>query len=117
MKSSMKLILLIGLLLFSQLAIANDDCWVVTWDVIETFMVPCPRPGPREDEFGRVAQSNSMTLQMCWDSKTASYVRAFSDEKDAREFYNRGCKGANVKDLDGGNTTTLSNFKIRKGTE
>ena len=64
--------------------------WKVTWEVVTTYMISCPQPEPTSDEFGRVREINSMTLQACWDTRVTQHERFFSSLEYAEAFVKRG---------------------------
>lgn len=64
--------------------------YIVFWWIIETFVVPCPRPQPIADEFGRVPYSNAVTLQACYETKRSYMEHKFDTLAEAEAFSERG---------------------------
>jgi hypothetical protein len=66
--------------------------WIVTWDVTNSWLVPCSDSGVMvEDEFGRLPGGIQMgTSLACFDTETKSMIETFESKKEALEFIERG---------------------------
>ena len=96
--------------LFITLIVSNARAeWVVSWDVVEMNMIPCPTPEPVPNEFGRTPQSNAMTLAACWKDIVTPMTRSFETFEEAEEFVQQG-KEIVKKEWN----PTLRNFAIRE---
>ena len=71
--------------------------WLVTWTLIQTFMVGCPIPEPLVDEYGRVQQIYTRNLNICYDSTIQKMTKRFTSLEGAEKF-TKGC-GSDCKDF------------------
>lgn len=66
--------------------------YLVIWIWLQTFIVPCPQPIPTPDKFGRVFETTTYTLQMCWDTNSMPQQQYFKTLKEAQDFIAEGKK-------------------------
>jgi len=62
----------------------------VTWTVTVSEPVPCQPPNLVPDEFGRVQGSDTMTLQLCYQTITDQHGKVFDSLEEAKAFVKRG---------------------------
>ncbi len=60
--------------------------WIVTWVVVNFFIVACPQAGPTVNQYGVITQNYATTAQLCYDSEETQKHRYFGDKEDAKEF-------------------------------
>lgn len=63
--------------------------YIVTWTVDNSYIISCPEPDLGPDEFGRIPQTNAMTLQICWETNIDHMHRTFATLKEAEAFVKR----------------------------
>jgi len=74
--------------------------WLVTWIVLNTFLVACPSPPIICDEFGRCPHSVVTTLQACWDTTKEVHSQRFESSDEAVAFVKRGLEQKDLTDFE-----------------
>jgi len=62
--------------------------WIVTWVVVNFFIVACPQAGPAVNQYGVMEDHGLVvtTMQLCYDSEETQQHRYFGNKEDAKEF-------------------------------
>ena len=74
----------------SGLSFAEPSTWKVTWIVATSHITSCPQQKPAPDEFGRVQDSNTITLGLCYETYREKHEKVFGSIDEADEFIARG---------------------------
>ena len=86
--------------------------FIVTWIVVTSYLVPCPPPAPRCDDYGRCGDASFTTAQACYDSKEKPMSKEFATIREAEDFVWAG-KLDSCDDIGSiGQLDCLKNFKI-----
>ena len=86
----MKKFLCVLALLIAIPCYAGDVEWIVTWDLIENYLISCKEYESIVDEFGIKSNEMGNFTVACWDTRTQHKRKVFDTEEDARAFYKRG---------------------------
>ena len=103
------LFVILALLLVPFVSLAESPKYKVTWTVVTNESIPCQQPKPFPDEFGRVQQSNTMTLGLCYKTITDQHGKVFNSLEEAKSFVERG-----EAELDDWPMPSLKDFKIQE---
>lgn len=100
--------LILTLIFFGLLCVPANAAWIVTWETVTTYSVPCPQPEIGPDEFGRMPVQTVAIALNCIAIDVEAKEKLFESFDEAKAFVLRG-KAA----VEGEIFPSLRNFKIR----
>lgn len=85
--------------------------YIVTYIIVYSTIIPCERPKPTTDEFGRASYPLIQTSELCYKMDTVKMMKEFTNRKEAVGFIQRGSDKKN-QGWPNFNEGVLDSFKL-----
>lgn len=90
--------------------------WLVTWIVVNSFIVACPPPTAVPDAYGREPMVTAQLSVLCIDTDEKTMLKHFGSREEAEKFHAEGvgqcseCKDWQVFPVQSGFDDILEHF-------